>query len=104
MHGDQSNEKKMGMDRTCVEKRSDIGHQKGKEKEADQETHGEELEKKMQSLNHSWGTIQRLAQDREEWKTAGVVPLMFMSSSLVKELWVSQHNTELKTKQCAPTR
>ena len=31
--------------------------------------HNDEVEVEMKNMNHSWGTIQRLASDRQGWRS-----------------------------------
>ena len=51
------------------------GHQKASAREEDQRTPGDERQREMKTLNHTWGISRKLAQNRQEWPRTFVTAL-----------------------------
>lgn len=43
--------------------------QRGKGGKADQKHHGGTVEKELKDMNLTWGEVERMAKNREEWKS-----------------------------------
>ncbi|KAK7114566.1 hypothetical protein V1264_000610 [Littorina saxatilis] len=88
-HGDHRHEKAVDMDWTCLIRRQQDNITRtafhwtpeGKRKRGrPKNTWRRTVEGELKTLNHTWGTIQRLAQNRQEWR------------SFVAALHASRHN------------